>query len=383
MLVTRIGLQNFRNYSNLDLELSEGPTLLVGNNGQGKTNLVESIYYLGNLGSHRVSTDQALVKQGEEFAIIRANVSNLDIATLLEVQINRNGSNRAKINKQEVPAKQLPRFASVVLFAPEDLVLVRGEPGSRRRFMDELLVRLKPRFGGILSDYDRVLRQRNSLLKSSKGKIPTGGESTLEIWDEKLVELGSQIIWARAELINYLQPEVTAAYSDVAGSTHTINLYPALSLFGATSIEDDDLTLVKDLDPEVLSEKFHERIVENRKAELERGVTLVGPHRDDLSIQLNGMPSRGYSSHGESWSLALALKLASANLIKHDSLIGDPVLVLDDVFAELDESRRERLAEAVLDFQQILVTAAVAKDVPLELSARIVPIASGQVAPTN
>ncbi|MBX3087235.1 MAG: DNA replication/repair protein RecF [Cryobacterium sp.] len=380
MMISRIELTDFRNYSTAQLEFEAGPTLLVGSNGQGKTNLVEAINYLGTLGSHRASTVQALIRQGSDFSIIRAMLRVEDRTNLVEIQLNRSGPNKARVNGNEVRTRELPRYSSSIVFAPEDLSLIRGEPSSRRRFLDELLTLRNPRFSSVFADYDRVLRQRNSLLKSSRGRIPSGGESTLEIWDEKLISLGTEIILARIALIEQLQPEISAAYLAVAGSAHSVRLEPQLSLLADDP--DGEATALPGFavfSPAEVESRFAGRLAELRKSELERGVTLVGPHRDDLLIELNGMPARGYSSHGESWSLALSLRLSSARLLKTESRIGDPILILDDVFAELDERRRERLSESISDFEQILVTAAVARDVPKSLAARKISIEAGTI----
>ncbi len=380
MIISRLELADFRNYSTAQLELEAGPTLLIGSNGQGKTNLVEAINYLSTLGSHRASNLQALIRQGADYSIIRATLRVEDRTNLVEIQLNRSAPNKARVNGNEVRARELPRYSSSIFFAPEDLSLVRGEPSARRRFLDELLSLRNPRFSSVFADYDRVLRQRNSLLKSSRGRVPSGGESTLEIWDEKLISLGTEIILARISLIEQLQPEISAAYLAVAGSDHSVRLEAQLSLLA----DDPDAEAMASpssavFSPTEIESRFAARLAELRKSELERGVTLVGPHRDDLLIELNGMPARGYSSHGESWSLALSLRLSSARLLKAESRIGDPILILDDVFAELDETRRERLSESISDFEQILVTAAVARDVPKSLAARKIPIEAGKI----
>jgi DNA replication and repair protein RecF len=383
VIVAHLSLVDFRNYENADVALVPGPNVFVGANGQGKTNLVEAVGYLGTLASHRVSTDQALIRSGADAAIVRARLRHADREVLLEVQLNRTGANRAQVNRVAVKPRELPRHVGTVLFAPEDLALVRGEPSGRRRFLDQLLVQLTPRLAGVLADYDRVLRQRNSLLKSARGaRIPEAGLSTLELWDERLIDLGSQIIDARAALVERLRPHVAAAYERIAGAGHRADLALALSILGA---QPDDEGIPTSLDAAAGSagtgtpQDFRAAVTRVRRSELDRGITLVGPHRDDLTLVLNDLPARGYASHGESWSFALSLKLASAALLRAESPVGDPVVVLDDVFAELDESRRAQLAGAIGDYEQVLITAAVLDDVPAALAGHIVHIRAGRV----
>ena len=380
MIVTRLSLTDFRNYESLDVGLDSGANLFVGSNGQGKTNLVESLGYLSTLSSHRVSTDHAMIRQGQDSAIVRARLVHGEREILAEVQLNRTGANRAQINRSPIKTRELPRYFSSVLFAPEDLALVRGDPSGRRRFLDELLVLRVPRMSGVIADYERVLRQRNTLLKSARNA--RGDLSTLDIWDERLVSFGSEIIVARSSLLSDLSPEVTGAYSSIAGADHAARSSSYLSIF-ASSADDDavDSSAARSgpLENAMVAEGFRSSLSRLRRSEVERGITLAGPHRDDVILELNGMPARGYASHGESWSLALALKLASAEVLRRESSSGDPVVILDDVFAELDESRRSRLAEAVGDFEQVLITAAVFGDVPEQLAGTVVRIRGGRV----
>jgi DNA replication and repair protein RecF len=382
--VAHLSLTDFRNYESAELDLRSGPNLFVGSNGQGKTNLVEALGYLSTLGSHRVSTDLAMIRSGCDSAIVRARVANGEQSVLAEVQINRVGANRAQVNRSAIKTRELPRYFSSVLFAPEDLALVRGEPSGRRRFMDELLVLRIPRMSGVLADYERVLRQRNTLLKSARGSGIRGQLSTLDIWDERLVALGTEIIEARADLVDELAPEVELAYAAIAGREHAASLARQLSIL-SSGTDDLDAELSAELPSrdrltaEQTAETFRGALARVRKAELERGITLVGPHRDDLVLTLNELPARGYASHGESWSFALSLKLASAAVLRRESNSGDPVLILDDVFAELDESRRDRLADAVDGFEQVLITAAVGGDVPARLAGNSVLIREGHI----
>ena len=382
MFVAALGLTDFRNYESLDIELHPGPNLVVGSNGQGKTNLVEALAYLSTLGSHRVSSDVALIRQGRDAAIVRARLRHGERQLLVELQLNRTGANKAQVNRSPVKTRDLPRSFSSVLFAPEDLAIVRGEPSVRRRFMDELLVLRVPRMSGVMADYDRVLRQRNTLLKSARA-ARSPDLSTLDIWDERLVALGSELIEARSRLVTDLGPEVATAYAAIAGADHAARLHSHLSILSSRAVdeEEDDETANRDgvVTMDVAANHFRDALARVRRAELDRGLTLVGPHRDDLVLELNGMPARGYASHGESWSFALSLKLASAQVLRRESQAGDPVLMLDDVFAELDESRRERLADAIADYEQVLITAAVFGDVPVRLAGNVVRIKAGAV----
>jgi DNA replication and repair protein RecF len=388
--VVHLSLTDFRNYESAEVDLHPGANLFVGSNGQGKTNLVEALGYLSTLGSHRVSVDHAMIRSGQDAAIIRARLSHDDRAVLAEVQLNRVGANRAQVNRSAIKTRELPRYFSSVLFAPEDLALVRGEPSGRRRFLDELLVLRTPRMSGVLADYDRVLRQRNTLLKSARASGVRGTQlSTLDIWDERLVAFGSEIIEARGALVADLVPEVTAAYGAIAGADHAASLASYLSILStgvdARNIDDGEADLTSPalrsdrLSAEETELVFRAALERLRRSELDRGITLAGPHRDDLVLTLNDLPARGYASHGESWSFALALKLASAAVLRRESNSGDPVLILDDVFAELDESRRGRLADAVQDFEQVLITAAVMNDVPERLAQNVVQIRAGKI----
>lgn len=397
MHVARLSLTDFRNYARAELELAPGATVLVGRNGQGKTNLVESIGYLATLGSHRVSGDQALVRAGAESAVVRALLAHGERQLLVELQLNRQGANRAQLNRSPVKTRELPRYAHTVLFAPEDLAIVRGEPSVRRRMLDELLVQRTPRLAGVMADYDRVLRQRNTLLKSARARGLTAEKlPTLDIWDERLVELGSELIDQRLALVAELAEPLAAAYRSIVDADHGPALRPVLSIDGADAEDDEVRPAARQAEPADVgglaasdgvaaatdastATRFAAALRGLRRKELERGVTLAGPHRDDVLLLLNELPAKGYASHGESWSFALALRLASAELLRRDSATGDPVLVLDDVFAELDRLRRERLAAAIGGYEQVLVTAAVLEDVPAPLTARIVHVDAGRI----
>ncbi|MBG6237619.1 DNA replication and repair protein RecF [Mycetocola sp. CAN_C7] len=382
MIVTHLNLSNYRNYAVADVAMEPGANLFVGRNGQGKTNLVEALCYLSTLGSHRVSTDSALIRAGEDAAIIRARLQHNGRDLLAEVQINRTGSNRAQVNRGQIKPRELPRYFSSVLFAPEDLGIVRGDPSARRRFVDQLLILHTPRLGGVLGDYERTLKQRNSLLKSARASgLKPNQLTTLEIWDDKLVSLGSEIIDERVSLVEALKQPIRDAYASVVGDDHGPSLTPLLSIDGVdaeleSSPPGDDVAGVT---TGGTADRFRAALALQRKSELERGLTLVGPHRDDILFELNSLPVKGYASHGETWSFALALKLASAELLRRDSNTGDPVLILDDVFAELDLNRRARLAAAVAGYEQVLITAAVLDDVPGALTAHTVHISAGRI----
>ncbi|MBF4461091.1 MULTISPECIES: DNA replication/repair protein RecF [unclassified Rathayibacter] len=383
MRVTQLALSDFRNYESVDVELVPGPNLFVGRNGQGKTNLVESLGYLSTLGSHRVSSDQALIRSGRDSAVVRARLRNGERELLAEVQINRSSPNRAQINRGGIKPRELPRFFSSVLFAPEDLLLIRGDPSVRRRFLDQLVVLRSPRMSAVQADYERVLRQRTSLLKSARasGLRDPAKFGTLDIWDERLIALGTEIVQSRLSLIGELSGPVRSAYEAVAGADQRPVLRSRLSIEGAVDDEGEPVE-VSSPSPtagEGLAEAFASALEGVRRRELDRGLSLVGPHRDDVQFELNELPAKGYASHGESWSFALALKLGAAELLRRDSPMGDPVLILDDVFAELDARRRERLASVVADYEQVLITAAVFDDVPEALAAHTVRIEAGRI----
>ncbi|MCK2035031.1 DNA replication/repair protein RecF [Microbacterium sp. SSW1-49] len=385
MIVEHLSLVDFRNYATADLVLHPGPNVLVGLNGQGKTNLAEAVVFLATLGSHRVSSDAPMVRDGQEYAIIRARLSHGERRVLVEVQLNRQGSNKARINGSLSKTNELPRYAHVVLFAPEDLQIVRGDPSSRRRFVDQLLIQRTPRLSAVLADYDRVLKQRNALLKSARARgIKGEALSTLDVWDDKLVALGSEIIVARQRLAADLQKPVADAYAAIAGADHQPQLEWALSVRGADPEEETgrvdaqgDAVIETSGD---IAEMFRASLLAKRSSELERGLTLTGPHRDDLVLRVRSLPVKGYASHGESWSVALALRLASAELLRSESPAGDPVLILDDVFAELDANRRQRLADLTAGYEQVVVTAAVEEDIPEVLHAHVVRISAGTIS---
>jgi DNA replication and repair protein RecF len=369
--VTALELVDFRSYAHAELTLDPGVTVLVGRNGQGKTNVVESIGYLATLGSHRVSGDAPLVRHGADRAVVRAAVVRDGRRLLLEVEIVPGKSNRARINKSQLPrARELLGVLRTVVFAPEDLGLVRGEPDGRRTFLDELMVLRTPRLAGVRADYDRVLKQRNALLKSAAGTRGAFDTSTLAVWDEHLVQLGSELLESRLALVGELREPVASAYTHLAPTGGEARLD-----YRASWLDRSPLGEVSERDQLALALTAALERVE--RDERQRGMTLVGPQRDDLVLLLGEHPAKGYASHGESWSMVLALRLGSFTLLRQDG--DDPVLVLDDVFAELDTTRRTQLAAMVQDAEQVLVTAAVAEDIPPTLSGARFVVDAGQV----
>jgi DNA replication and repair protein RecF len=369
LYVAHLSLHDFRSYTGLEVDLEPGVTSFVGRNGHGKTNIVEAIDYLSRLSSHRVAGDLPLVRRGAGQAVVRAAVVRDERRAVLEVEINPGKSNRARVNRGQLPrARDLVGLVRTVVFAPDDLALVKGDPTERRHFADDLLVLHQgARYAGTRADYDRVLKQRNSLLKTARlrGSSADTALSTLEVWDERLARLGADIMASRRGLVDDLNPLLGKAYEAVAR--------------GATR---DDATLAYKASFEVdgerpLEEAMLAEIHRRRPDELDRGISLVGPHRDDIVCELGELPVKGYASHGESWSFALALRLASYELLR--STGDDPVLILDDVFAELDTGRRSQLAELVAGAEQVLVTAAVPDDIPDGLRGRRFDVADGEV----
>ncbi|MCU1432220.1 MAG: replication and repair protein RecF [Actinotalea sp.] len=434
MHVSQLSLTDFRSYEQVELSLDPGVSALVGPNGQGKTNLVEAIGYVATLGSHRVATDAALVRAGTPRAVVRLKAVRGDRQTLVELEINPGRANRAQVNRSPVRrSRDVLGILRTVLFAPEDLALVKGDPDGRRRFMDELAVQVSPRMGGVLSDYDRVLRQRSALLKTAgaarrgyrgrrapeppvDGPDDADGGSdlrTLDVWDAKLAQIGAEVLARRVRLVEQLRPHVAAAYAQVSDGQGEAVLGYRSSLEASASGDDDapgrwsersgtSATAGRTDGPgiphlgagqDLLEAQLLEAMSRLRRQEIERGVSLVGPHRDDLVLTLGGLPAKGYASHGESWSYALALRLACYQLLTHGSPDDDgagtgisgwdegtePVLILDDVFAELDVRRRARLADLVSRAEQVIVTAAVADDVPEQLEGARIDVMGGQV----
>ena len=388
MLIKHISLANFRNYETAEVSFSPGVNLLVGPNGQGKTNLVEAIRYLSTLASHRVAGYLPLIRHAQpeiEQAVIRVLANHDGRDALLEVELNRTSPTRARINKANATRlRDILGYVNTVTFAPEDLDIVKKDPSNRRAFIDELLVQVSPRFAGVFTDYERVLRQRNTLLRTARQTSAKGTAlSTLDAWDESLVKFGAEIVAARVALVDRLRPLLTEAYQSIAIANNEPRIVTKSSLVGATLVDEDDtgaLENIESSDVAEVEELFRAKLAQIRQNELDRGITMVGPHRDDLVLMLSDLPAKGYASHGESWSFALGLRLASISLLRSETRSGDPILILDDVFAELDAGRRSRLAELVANNEQVIITAAVGEDVPAELKARVFEVAAGEVS---
>jgi DNA replication and repair protein RecF len=372
MYVRRVELTDFRSYERVAVDFDPGVAVLVGQNGMGKTNLIEALGYVATLDSHRVATDAPLVRAGASSGVIRCEIVHDGRELLVELEIVPGRANRARLNRSPVRrSREVLGALRMVLFAPEDLELVRGDPAERRRYLDDLLVARLPRFAGVRADYDRVVKQRNALLRTAYLTRKVGGTrgqdlSTLAVWDQHLAHHGAELLAGRLELAAALGPHLTKAYDAVAAGRSTASIAYA-SRLGESLVPDR---------PQ-LEQALLASLAERRQNEVERGVTLVGPHRDDLSLTLGDLPTKGYASHGESWSFALALRLAAYDLLRTDGI--EPVLVLDDVFAELDSGRRERLAALVSDATQLLVTCAVPEDVPATLRGARYDVGSGTV----
>lgn len=408
MYLEQLSLTDFRSYEQVDLTLRPGITVLVGSNGLGKTNLVEAVGYLSTLGSHRVSSDGPLLRFGTERAMIRAQLVRGTQQLSLEVEINATRANRARINRANpVRARDILGICRTVLFAPEDLALVKGDPSHRRRFLDELLVSLLPKHAATRSDYDRVLKQRNALLKSARAQhfsrsgVSEGHLATLDVWDQHMAVAAANLLGARLALVAMLRPKMAEAYAQLTDGSKELRAVYRSNLIAedspdgtetdaaATGMSESqpvgetagDPESLFGLDTAALTERYLAALSAARRRELERGMSLVGPHRDELELLLGGAPARGYASHGESWSVALSLRLASYYVMSADDHIAsnEPILILDDVFAELDAQRRTKLAAIVSGAEQVLVTAAVGEDIPAELAGAQIQVISGGV----
>jgi len=368
MYVRHLALRNFRSWSDVDLELTPGRTIFVGPNGYGKTNLVEALWYCATLGSHRVATDAPLIRTGADRAIVSTIVVSEGRELAVDLEITAGRANKGRLNRSPVrTTRDVLGAVRAVLFAPEDLALVRGDPNERRRYLDELATLRRPRIAAVRADYDKVLKQRTALLKSATGsryRADPGLLDTLDVWDSQLAEHGAELMAARLDLVEQLAPEVEKAYQLLAPASR-----PAAIAYRA-GIEVPDRSGGRDADH--LESALMAALALRRTAELERGVCLVGPHRDDLELRLGDQPAKGFASHGESWSMALALRLASYELLRAEG--SEPVLILDDVFAELDSARRRALAGVAAGAEQVLVTAAVGEDIPDDWEATRIAI---------
>jgi DNA replication and repair protein RecF len=385
--VARLQLLDFRSYGEVDVELEPGASAFLGRNGQGKTNLVEAIDYLSRLASHRVATDAPLVRSGADRALVRAVVVREGREATLEVEINPGRSNRARVNRSPLPRpRELLGLVRTVVFSPEDLTLVKGDPSERRRFLDDLLVLRTPRLAGVRAEYDRVLRQRNTLLKTAGvarrgSSSETAALSTLDVWNDHLARSGAELLAERLALVEDLRPYLGKAYETVArGASRDDAEIEYRPSFDLSPVSGEEVTQ-QPASTGNLVEALLEALAHRRNDELDRGISLVGPHRDELQLSLGTpetrLPVKGYASHGESWSFALALRLASYDLLRADG--DDPILILDDVFAELDSERRGQLADLVSGAEQVLVTAAVAADVPESLTGVRYVVGNGEV----
>ncbi|AXE37205.1 DNA replication/repair protein RecF [Acidipropionibacterium virtanenii] len=395
MFVEHLSLTDFRSYVRAEVPMSPGVNTFVGSNGQGKTNLVEAVEYLSSLSSHRVNQDAPLIRMGADQAVIRGRVragTDDARALLLELEINSHRANRARINRAPMPrTRDLLGVLRCVVFSPNDLAIVRGDPADRRTFLDGLVITRWPRMAGVKADYERVLRQRNALLKSLSGRGATAGEeigATLEIWDDQLATIGAELLSARLDTLTAVMPLASGAYREIApvNDIATADYRASIDLSDLWEPTSQEPASPDDagrpgVDRSRLHERFLDALAARRRDELVRGVTLVGPHRDDIVLSVGEMPAKGYASHGESWSLALALRLASFQLLRADGV--EPVLVLDDVFSELDSTRRDRLAVSVIEADQVLVTAAVGTDVPDRLAGRRFHVGGGDVRPVQ
>jgi DNA replication and repair protein RecF len=377
-----LSLSDYRSWTTAEVPLQPGVNVLIGRNGTGKTNLVEALGYLATLSSHRVAADAPLIRRGTERAVVRAAVVSGGRELLLEVEIAAGKANRARINRAPLTrARDILGVLRTVLFAPEDLALVRGDPTERRKFLDEVLVMRAPRLAGVRADYDRVLKQRNALLKTAGAARRSGGDlSTLDVWDEHLAAAGAELVQARLALVATLRPHVAAAYADIAGSDQLVDLaYRSTIPLPDREVPDREVPDRELPDAAALHQAMLAELLRVRRNELDRGISLIGPHRDDLELLLGGGPAKGYASHGESWSFALGLRLGAFALLRSDGV--DPVLVLDDVFAELDVTRRDRLAGLVVGADQVLITAAVPADVPAALGGVRLLVTPDGIAP--
>ncbi|MGU3291263.1 DNA replication/repair protein RecF [Williamsia sp. M5A3_1d] len=383
MFVRTLRLRDFRSWNEVSVDLAPEPTIFVGHNGFGKTNLVESLQYLTTLRSHRVSTDASLVRTGAASAMASATVVNGGRELTAEVQITPGRANRATVNgAPSRRARDIVGILRTVLFAPEDLALIRGEPADRRRFADELAALAGPRMVAARSDYDRVLRQRSALLKTAAAAMRSGGESaasvisTLDVWDTQLARFGAEVTAGRIDVVDRLGPLVAAEYAALAPHSRPVDLRYRPSVGDDIVPTDGSAADVDYIEAVLLT-----RLVEARKKEIERGVCLVGPHRDDIDVVIAGQVAKGFASHGESWSLALALRLGSVEFIRSDG--AEPVVMLDDVFAELDASRRAALSRFTASVEQVIITAAVAEDIPSDIGGRRIAVGVRESSPES
>ena len=376
MHVLSLEVHDFRNYEQAQVAFDRGCSLLIGANGQGKTNLVEAIGYAATLGSHRVATDAPLIRRGASQAAIRVVARRGDRQASLDLSLAPGRGTKARINGSPLPrVRDCLGLVRAVTFAPEDLALVKGDPQERRAYLDDLLVQRQPRYAGVIADFDRVLRQRGALLRgvAKKGGRPDDADhATLAVWDEQLATYGGQLWAGRLDLLAHLVEPFRDAYRNLAGAPAAEGLQ-----YRSSTGPDEDAPAA---DVPQLQQRLAEALPQRRAEEFRRGVNLIGPQRDDLAVMVHGHLAKGYASHGESWSLALAMRLAAYRVLSDQAVDdGDPVLILDDVFAELDTARRRRLAEAVIPAEQVLITAAVEQDVPPSIIGARYTVAGGRI----
>ena len=359
MRINKLALTNFRSYPSLELELQPGVTTFIGDNGSGKTNIAESLIYLAFLSSHRVANNAPLISLGAQQAIIRTEIERDDRTLNIDLEINASKANRARINGNPTRSqREILGACQIVYFSPEDLDLVRGEPGGRRDFLDRLLITRTPRMAGVIADYERVVKQRNALLKTRSSA------SALLPWNEQLIKFGAQLTADRIALVEALNPWVAKNYANL-NEVKPASISYKCSSEGVSSNSENNV--------EVLTKRLEELAYQ----EIERGVSLIGPHRDDLHLQIGDFPAKGYASHGESWSMAISLRIGSFNLLKSEG--SEPILILDDVFAELDTSRRKQLMSATQIAEQTIITTAVESDLPAELLTQKFYVTPGTV----
>lgn len=371
MWISELTLTRWRNHEQTQVSFQPGVTLFVGPNGQGKTNLLEAMRYLATLGSHRVTGSAALIGDNHPAATIFATLRHEARDVSVGLTVKRQGSSEATVSGNKAKVSEVPRWVSAVLFAPEDVSIIRGEPGFRRAFVDELVISTSPSMAAVYQDFERVLKQRNSLLKSLRSSGGRADLSTLEVWNSNFVALAADIAQARMSHLSSIMPMVNDNYGHLAGGHSVSASYlPKGYVLGEPSPSRADIALLID-----------EALVQHRSEELDRGLSLIGPQRDDVELLIAGKPARSHASQGETWSLALALRLATAAWLRQERPSGDPIIMLDDVFAELDAQRRARLVEIIRDYQQIVITSAVEEDVPSELTGQIFDVSQGVVSP--
>lgn len=375
MLVRKLDLDSFRNYDSLSLSFEAGVTVFIGRNGQGKTNIVEAINFASSLASHRVQTLDALIKDGTDRAVIRLALTVASRELSVDFELNRKKPNRAQLNKKAVYAREIPKMFHAVLFSPEDLSLLRGEPASRRRFLDDLAMKVTPGYQAVLGDYERAVKQRNALLRVIKIERRTNYRAELDLWDTTLSELGTKIVHTRVEILKTLEPLVVQAYRYFTDMGQEVTFQYEHTVFQRTAAPAE----LSAQNSEEIRKQYHQELAARQQRDIERGQTSIGPHRDEIHFFLKTLPVKGYASHGETWSYALAIKLAVAELLRLRNPGEDPVLILDDVFAELDVERRQKLAEGIVGFQQVFITAAVEQDVPELLGGTKIFISNGAV----